>query len=91
MTIGVAYLKKEYKGPNDNEVTFLFWDTGGEERFRSLTKAYYRDAQGVILVYDITDPETFTNLDYWFSELEDRVQSQDIVLAIVGNKKDEDV
>jgi len=55
MTIGVAYLKKEYRLSNGREVTFLFWDTGGEERFRSLTKAYYRDAQGVFLVYDITD------------------------------------
>jgi len=44
MTIGVAYLKKEIQLKNNAEVTFLFWDTGGEERFRSLTKAYYRDA-----------------------------------------------
>ena len=55
MTIGVAYIKKEFVLKDGREVIFLFWDTGGEERFRSLTKAYYKDAQAVILVYDISD------------------------------------
>jgi len=44
MTIGVAYIKKKFTMSDGLKLTFLFWDTGGEERFRSLTKAYYRDA-----------------------------------------------
>jgi len=44
MTVGVAYIKKEFELSDKIKATFLFWDTGGEERFRSLTKSYYRDA-----------------------------------------------
>jgi len=46
------------------------WDTAGQERYRAITKAYYRGAVGALLVYDITDRETFENLKRWLSEVQ---------------------
>ncbi|KAK4481107.1 hypothetical protein RD792_011978 [Penstemon davidsonii] len=65
------------------------WDTAGQERFRTLTSSYYRGAQGIILVYDVTRRDTFTNLsDVWAKELELYSTNQDCVKMLVGNKVD---
>ncbi|GFY93300.1 RAB GTPase homolog C2A [Actinidia rufa] len=65
------------------------WDTAGQEKFRTLTSSYYRGAQGVILVYDVTRRETFTNLsDVWAKEVDLYSTSQDCVKMLVGNKVD---
>uniref|UniRef100_A0A8C2X740 RAB18B, member RAS oncogene family n=1 Tax=Cyclopterus lumpus TaxID=8103 RepID=A0A8C2X740_CYCLU len=63
-------------------------DTAGQERFRTLTPSYYRGAQGVILVYDVTKRETFTKLENWLNELETYTTRNDIVKMLVGNKID---
>uniref|UniRef100_A0A669BLI3 small monomeric GTPase n=1 Tax=Oreochromis niloticus TaxID=8128 RepID=A0A669BLI3_ORENI len=65
-------------------------DTAGQERFRTLTPSYYRGAQGVILVYDVTRRETFTKLDNWLSELETYCTRNDLVKMLVGNKIDKE-
>uniref|UniRef100_A0A8D3D6J3 small monomeric GTPase n=1 Tax=Scophthalmus maximus TaxID=52904 RepID=A0A8D3D6J3_SCOMX len=65
-------------------------DTAGQERFRTLTPSYYRGAQGVILVYDVTKRETFTKLENWLNELETYTTRNDIVKMLVGNKIDQD-
>ncbi|TIB75258.1 hypothetical protein E3Q18_03131 [Wallemia mellicola] len=62
-------------------------DTAGQERFRSLVSSYYRGAQGVILVYDVTNRETFDKLRVWFQEL-DTYSTDDAVKIVVGNKTD---
>ncbi|XP_040361902.1 ras-related protein RABC2a [Rosa chinensis] len=65
------------------------WDTAGQERFRTLTSSYYRSAQGIILVYDVTRRDTFTNLsDVWAKEVELYSTNQDCVKVLVGNKVD---
>ncbi|KAK2992910.1 hypothetical protein RJ640_024064 [Escallonia rubra] len=65
------------------------WDTAGQERFRTLTSSYYRGAQGIILVYDVTRRETFTNLsDVWAKELDLYSTNQNCVKMLVGNKVD---
>ena len=46
------------------------WDTAGQERFRTLTSSYYRGAHGIILIYDVTRPETFAGLQQWLNEIE---------------------
>jgi len=63
------------------------WDTAGQERFRSMTPMYYRSATAAILVYDITSFESFESVKNWVKELRTNV-SNDVVLAIVGNKCD---
>jgi Ras-related protein Rab-18 len=67
------------------------WDTAGQEEFRALTASYYRDAQGVILVYDVTEKESFDNLVSWDYEVERFVRSSPenpLVKMVVGNKID---
>ena len=63
-------------------------DTAGQERFRTLTPSYYRDAQGAILVYDVSDRATFVKLETWLNELEMYSTRSGIVKMIVGNKID---
>lgn len=63
-------------------------DTAGQERFRTLTPSYYRGAQGVILVYDVTNRNSFTKLDMWLNELDTYSTKTEIVKMLVGNKID---
>lgn len=65
----------------------LLRDTAGQERFNSITSAYYRSAKGIILVYDITKKETFDDLPKWMKMI-DKYASEDAELLLVGNKLD---
>ncbi|THH33206.1 hypothetical protein EUX98_g1014 [Antrodiella citrinella] len=87
-TIGVDFRvhKMDIKG---KKVKLSIWDTAGQERFRTITSSYYRGAQGVILVYDVSNRETFDALPRWFSELETYV-SDAVVRIVVGNKVDKE-
>lgn len=71
------------------KIKLTIWDTAGQEKFRSLTSSYYRGGQGVILVYDVTRPETLKNLkEIWLKELEIYADLDDLILMVVGNKVD---
>lgn len=89
-TIGVDFRFKYLDNFGGRErIKLTIWDTAGQERFRSLTSSYYRGAQGVILVYDVTRRETFDSLkNTWLKELEIYADLNDLVLMIVGNKID---
>jgi len=63
------------------------WDTAGQERFHALGPLYYRDADGALLVYDITDEASFKRVQNWVVELK-KMLGDDIVIAIIGNKAD---
>ncbi|GBL60004.1 Ras-related protein Rab-18, partial [Araneus ventricosus] len=65
-------------------------DTAGSERFRTLTPSYYRGAQGAILVYDVTNRQSFMKLDQWLYELETYSTRTNIVKMLVGNKIDKE-
>jgi len=78
--------KMEVKG---KKVKLSIWDTAGQERFRTITSSYYRGAQGIILVYDVSNRETFDALPRWYSELETYV-SDSVVKILVGNKVDKE-
>ncbi|QRW09734.1 Ras-related protein Rab-18 [Ceratobasidium sp. AG-Ba] len=87
-TIGVDFrvTKMEVRG---KKVKLSIWDTAGQERFRTITSSYYRGAQGIILVYDVANRESFEALPKWFSELETYV-SPSVVKIVVGNKVDKE-
>lgn len=69
-------------------VCFEIWDTAGQEKYRALTKMFYKDASAAILVYDITRAESFTQLkEYWASQVKENAPKK-IVLAIAANKSD---
>ncbi|KAG8138859.1 hypothetical protein E2320_001645 [Naja naja] len=76
-TIGVDFKVKTIS-VDGNKAKLAIWDTAGQERFRTLTPSYYRGAQGVILVYDVTRRDTFTKLDNWLTELETYCTRYDI-------------
>ncbi|XP_063068193.1 ras-related protein Rab-21 isoform X2 [Engraulis encrasicolus] len=68
-------------------VNLAIWDTAGQERFHALGPIYYRDSNGAILVYDITDEDSFQKVKNWVKELR-KMLGNEICLCIVGNKTD---
>ncbi len=71
----------------DKKVKLQIWDTAGQERFRTITSAYYRGADGIIMVYDVTNVESFENVKNWLKEVEDHA-SEDTCKLMIGNKND---
>ncbi|KAI7796992.1 putative ras-related protein Rab-37-like [Triplophysa rosa] len=63
------------------------WDTAGQERFRSVTHAYYRDAQALLLLYDVTSRSSFDNTRAWLTDIHEYAQD-DVVIMLLGNKTD---
>ncbi|XP_012258098.1 ras-related protein Rab-18-B [Athalia rosae] len=86
-TVGMDYKTKQLT-IDGNTVKLAIWDTAGQERFRTLTPSYYRDGQGAILMFDVTDRHTFTKLETWLNELNTYCNKMDIVKMVVGNKID---
>ena len=86
-TIGVEYKDKNIKKDNYN-IRLQIWDTAGQERFRSITKSIYRNANGVLFIYDVTKKDTFNNIKNWIKDLENF--ENDIKSIIIGNKIDLD-
>lgn len=68
------------------------WDTAGQERFRTLTSSFYRGAHGVLLVYDVTQPETFEKLEHWLGEIDgfSADGGAHVAKLLIGNKSDLD-
>ena len=88
ITIGGAYLQKEVKLKNGDILKLHIWDTGGQEKFRSMASLYYKDAVAAILVYDVSNPETLDSLDYWINELNNNADNKNIIFSVAGNKCD---
>mmetsp|Transcript_9386 Transcript_9386/g.14180 ORF Transcript_9386/g.14180 Transcript_9386/m.14180 type:complete len:221 (+) Transcript_9386:57-719(+) len=85
-TIQASFLPKKLT-IDGTRVNLAIWDTAGQERFHALGPIYYRDADGALLVYDITDHESFVRVQNWVKELR-KMLGKDIVLCIAGNKVD---
>lgn len=85
-TIGAAFLTQTVQ-IDDTTVKFEIWDTAGQERYHSLAPMYYRGAQAAIVVYDISNKETFHKAQTWIKELQ-RQANPNIVIALAGNKLD---
>jgi Ras-related protein Rab-21 len=85
-TIQASYLTKRIN-LGSTTCNLSIWDTAGQERFHALGPIYYRDADGALLVYDITDADSFTKVKQWVKELRKMV-GNDIQIAVAGNKVD---
>ncbi|KTW30532.1 GTP-binding protein ypt1 [Pneumocystis jirovecii RU7] len=85
-TIGVDFKIRTIE-LNGKTVKLQIWDTAGQERFRTITSSYYRGAHGIIIVYDVTDQDTFNNVKQWLQEI-DRYACESVNKLLVGNKSD---
>lgn len=85
-TIGAAFLTQTV-ALDDATVKFEIWDTAGQERYRSLAPMYYRGAAAAIVVYDITNQDSFAGAKSWVKELQRR-GDPNVVIALAGNKAD---
>ena len=85
-TIGVEFVYKTLK-INKEIIKVEVWDTAGQERYRSITSSYYKGANGAIIVYDITDEDSFKNVESWMNEVIKKGK-QNMQFLLVGNKKD---
>ncbi|KAL5008153.1 hypothetical protein ScPMuIL_013734 [Solemya velum] len=85
-TIGVDFIMRETT-VDDETYKLQIWDTAGQERFRSITRSYYKGATGVILVYDVTNQESFNNLQKWYVEIM-AVNDTGVNVILLGNKCD---
>ncbi|XP_048581174.1 ras-related protein Rab-10 isoform X3 [Nematostella vectensis] len=71
------------------KIKLQIWDTAGQERFHTITTAYYRGAMGIMLVYDVTNEKSFSNISKWLKKIDDHA-NEDVKRMLVGNKCDMD-
>ncbi len=85
-TIGVEFGAKQVE-IEGKQIKLQIWDTAGQEAFQSITRSYYRSSAGALLVYDVTNRESFENIENWLDEA--RVNGNpEMVLCLVANKCD---
>eukprot|EP00484_Ammonia_sp_Unknown_P007929 CAMPEP_0197055150 /NCGR_PEP_ID=MMETSP1384-20130603/58115_1 /TAXON_ID=29189 /ORGANISM="Ammonia sp." /LENGTH=206 /DNA_ID=CAMNT_0042488621 /DNA_START=52 /DNA_END=672 /DNA_ORIENTATION=+ len=85
-TIGIDFKLKTVE-IDGKKVKLQIWDTAGQERFRTITTAYYRGAMGVLMVYDITDEQSFLNIRNWMRNIEQHA-TPNVKKLLIGNKCD---
>jgi len=89
-TLGVDFAIKKFNR-DVFDVSLQIWDVGGQERFGSMTKVYYREAQGAIIVYDVTRKETFDAVEHWKADMDSKVlgpTEEPIPVVLLANKCD---
>ena len=86
-TIGIDF-KTKYIKVRDASVKVLIWDTAGQEKFRNIAKQYYQGANGVLLVFDVSDRKSFERIEYWLNEIKENNKIDSMYAVIVANKID---
>lgn len=86
-TLQASFVTKKVTLPDERRAQLNIWDTAGQERFHALGPIYYRGSDGALLVYDITDQDSFRKVKSWVRELK-QMRGSEIELVIVGNKTD---
>jgi Ras-related protein Rab-8A len=87
-TIGIDFKIKSIT-IGESKVKLQIWDTAGQERFRTITTAYYRGAMGILLVYDVAEESSFSNVRNWMRQIEQNA-AENVNRVLIGNKCDVD-
>ena len=85
-TMGVDFKIKTFD-IDEKRIKMQIWDTAGQERFKNIIASYYRGAHGILLIYDVTDKDSFKNLSNWLIEIE-KNSSKNVLKVLIGNKTD---
>ena len=86
-TIGLDYRLKSMKLKNGKDIKLQMWDTAGQDRYRAITKNYYKGSHGILLLYDITNIQTFESVKQWVTQIREEA-TQNVIVYLVGNKSD---
>ena len=86
-TIGLDYRVKTMTLKNKKNIKLQIWDTAGQDRFRAITKNYYKGANGIILIYDVTNLQTYENVKNWITQIREET-NPNVVIYLAGNKID---
>ena len=86
-TIGIDFKTKTLI-INKQEIKLKIWDTAGQERFRNITTQYYKGADGIVLIYDVTDDASYEKIRDWMEQILANTKREDIGLVLLGNKCD---
>ncbi|XP_046575854.1 ras-related protein Rab-27A-like isoform X1 [Haliotis rubra] len=96
-TVGIDFREKRvvHRGPSvdgsvgrSQRIHLQLWDTAGQERFRSLTTAFFRDAMGFLLLFDLTNEQSFLNIRNWLTQLQTHAYCENPDVVLLGNKSD---
>lgn len=87
-TIGVDYKVHQLRNVQGKTVRLSLWDNAGDRKFNSIVTNYFRGAEGVLLVYDVTNPASFANLKTWLAEIDNKIVPGSATVCVVGNKID---
>lgn len=87
-SVGVEFESKSISLDQNTVAVVKIWDTCGEEKFKSMTRQYYRDANGILLLFDLTSPSSFMNLKGWIHDLENTINVNNVAIILVGTKAD---
>ena len=86
-TIGVEFKLKEIYINNNTCARLKIWDTCGQEKFRAITRQYFKNSEGVFIVFDLSNRETIKRLNVWMKDIQDNIDN-DFFIFLVGNKTD---
>ncbi|XP_074161701.1 ras-related protein Rab-39B-like [Sminthopsis crassicaudata] len=87
-TVGVDFYVHFVEVEPGVQVKLQFWDTAGQERFRSVTRSYYRNSAGGLLLFDVANRASFENVPKWHREVLDKVKPFEVIFLVVGHKSD---
>ena len=87
LSVGMDYRLKNVKTEDGTKVKLQIWDTCGQERYRSISKNYYKGANAIILVFSLIDKKSFESVENWINQIKEEA-SESILIILVGNKSD---
>ena len=89
-SLTAQFIRKTIQFADGRNITLDIWDTAGQEKYRAIAKIYYKEARAVILVYDITDENSFIEMkEYWYEQVK-LYAKKDVIFAVAANKNDLD-